>query len=321
MEALRIEDFSRLMGKSSQTIGKMIAQEGYKTLKKGSKRFVPPEIARKILDRYKSVKKGHPEDPMVISLFNVKSQEGKTSIAIEIAEGMSRLGFKTLAIDLDPQAELTKSFMGKHFTPKNTLYDYINEDCEPDDIFIKIGPHLDLMPSSLKDAVINNVFSEERVYEFFFNVILEYYSNYDVVVIDYSPHMGHVTKPALVFTNLILSPITGEKYGTAGAEQTLRVLDVMFQKKAKYRQRPCHKFVLNKVDHTDISKIKGLLKKKYISENLYPVLISENEKLEKTLSQGGSVFDTKKPEHKSDLLSLISSLIRKEDGLDIIHSR
>lgn len=48
-----------------------------------------------------------------VALFNDKSDVGKTTLAYHLAHMMSRLGVRVLAVDLDPQANLTAHFLGE----------------------------------------------------------------------------------------------------------------------------------------------------------------------------------------------------------------
>ena len=48
---------------------------------------------------------------IVVSLINMKGGVGKTTLATQIAHAADNLNFRTLAIDLDPQSNLSQSLM------------------------------------------------------------------------------------------------------------------------------------------------------------------------------------------------------------------
>ena len=46
-----------------------------------------------------------------IAFFNNKGGVGKTTLAYHLAHMLPRLGYPTVAVDLDPQANLTSAFL------------------------------------------------------------------------------------------------------------------------------------------------------------------------------------------------------------------
>lgn len=51
-----------------------------------------------------------PMNPPVVTFFNNKGGVGKTSLVYHLSWMLSELGFNVLAVDLDPQANLTAAF-------------------------------------------------------------------------------------------------------------------------------------------------------------------------------------------------------------------
>ncbi len=53
------------------------------------------------------------ERPVCVSMINMKGGVGKTTIAALLCRYASALNLNVLAIDLDPQANLSQTFMGE----------------------------------------------------------------------------------------------------------------------------------------------------------------------------------------------------------------
>ena len=48
---------------------------------------------------------------IVVSLINMKGGVGKTTLAAQLAHAADKRNFRTLAVDLDPQANLSQSLL------------------------------------------------------------------------------------------------------------------------------------------------------------------------------------------------------------------
>ena len=69
----------------------------------------------------------------VVSIINYKGGVGKTTITSNLAAGLATKGYKVLAIDLDPQSNLTFSFVGiddwkEKYSEKKTIRNWFKEN-------------------------------------------------------------------------------------------------------------------------------------------------------------------------------------------------
>lgn len=153
----------------------------------------------------------------VITVINFKGGSGKTTTAAHLAQKLALDGYRTLAIDLDPQASLS-ALHG--YQPEfdllegGTLYDAIRYDAPlPLRSVIQPSyfPRLDIIPGNLELMEFEHETPRAiaaRSGELFFtrigDTLAEVESDYDVVVIDCPPQLGFLTMSALSAATAVL---------------------------------------------------------------------------------------------------------------------
>jgi chromosome partitioning protein len=191
-----------------------------------------------------------------ISIINYKGGVGKTTLAANLASELAYRGKKVLAIDLDPQANLTFSFYDvdtwrrnyeRNKTIKNWYDAFIDEDLDldlselignPDRInsIIKNGKldlicsHLGLINIDLELATRlggatprQNRNNFLRVYSRLKNGLKSLgEKSYDIVIIDCPPNFNIVTRNALVASDAYMVPAKPDYLSTLGIDQLRR---------------------------------------------------------------------------------------------------
>jgi len=172
----------------------------------------------------------------VVTVANFKGGVGKTSAAIHLAQYFALKGYRTLALDLDPQASLTTLF---GFLPDSDIPDdatalaYFSGDVRSLRPAIR-RTHwhgLDLIPANLalSDAEFSlaNRVSRESGFVFYHplaSALQEIADDYDIVVIDTPPAQGFITMNALFAATGLLVPLTPAMMDFASAGLFLRML-------------------------------------------------------------------------------------------------
>lgn len=174
---------------------------------------------------------------VVVSLINMKGGVGKTTLAAQLAHAADKRDLRTLAIDLDPQANLSQALMGaksyvKHLNDKkptvvNVFEQYLPptittpspSKIEIDQIVVKkVGywsdTTLDLIPSRLELAqTLKNPTGKERRLA---KALSKISSNYDLILIDCAPTESILTEAAYHCSRYALVPVKPEFLATIG---------------------------------------------------------------------------------------------------------
>ena len=172
----------------------------------------------------------------IIGVMNFKGGSGKTTTAAHLAQRLALLGYRVLAIDLDPQASLTAlhGVQPEIDIPEGgTLYDAIRYDapCSIRDVIRPTYiPGLDLIPGNLELMEFEHdtprALSSGNAGLFFFRVreaLAQVDDDYDIVVIDCPPQLGFLTMSALWAATGVLVTIHPEMLDVMSMSQFLRM--------------------------------------------------------------------------------------------------
>ncbi|KPN63844.1 chromosome partitioning protein [Aliiroseovarius crassostreae] len=171
------------------------------------------------------------DDLQIIQLMNFKGGSAKSTSAIHLCHYLALAGYKTLAIDLDPQGSMT-GFFGIQTELEfdgNSIYDAIKYD-DPAPMSECIAktyfPNLDLAPARLilSEFETETAVNAGRGISFFdrlTNAIQSVEADYDVVIIDSPPSLGFLTLAGLYAATAVLVPMTPSMLDLASTQQFL----------------------------------------------------------------------------------------------------
>jgi chromosome partitioning protein len=190
------------------------------------------------------------EHLQVIAVTNFKGGSGKTTTAAHVAQHFAMRGYRTLAIDLDPQASLSALFgLQPEFDlqDNDTLYGAIryDEQRRPLSEIIRktYFPGLDVVPGNLELQEFEHdtprVLAERSrgTGRMFFSRIAAALASvehdYDVAILDCPPSLGFLTLSALCAARSVLVTIHPQMLDVASMSQFLQMtaslLDVVEQ--------------------------------------------------------------------------------------------
>ena len=228
----------------------------------------------------------------IIAFTNQKGGVGKSTTAVNVSAYLSSYGYKTLLIDLNPQSNSTSGLGVNPSDVKQSIYDILIHDSEPDEIILDTAyKDLKILPSSIQLAgaeveLVSSLKREFRLKE----AINKIEKDYDFMLIDCPPALGLLTINALTAAREVIIPIQCEYYALEGLGQLLNTINLV------------------KKNLNDELKIKGAIMtmydpriklaeqvieevKNYFSEKVYKTVIPRNVRLSEAPSYGKPIME------------------------------
>lgn len=163
------------------------------------------------------------------SIVNQKGGVGKTTTAINLASFLSEQQFKTLLIDMDPQANATSGIgLRQDKIEQNIYHVLIDPKAVTHALYPTAFDNLHIIPSSrdlagaeieIVDFVSRETLLKER--------LRALKSHYDFIIIDCPPSLGLLTLNALIASDKTIIPVQCEYFaleGLAGLLSTIQLV-------------------------------------------------------------------------------------------------
>lgn len=159
----------------------------------------------------------------VISIANQKGGVAKTTTAGALATGLKKRGFKVLAIDLDPQGNLSDS-VGADANNLAGIYEVLKREISPNDAIQKLAS-FDIIPANIMLAGAEQELSQTGKEHRLKETILPIVHDYDFIVIDTPPALGVLTVNAFTFSDEVIIPTTAGIFAAKGISQLYETIN------------------------------------------------------------------------------------------------
>lgn len=172
--------------------------------------------------------------PVCISVINMKGGVGKTTIAAMLGRHAALKGNRVLAIDLDPQANLSQALMGKQgyrrflddkspsivevfggYQPPTSSSSSASALAISDVVRSANNPNLKVIPSrfDFSDNLISAITPDPRCLA---RLIANHFQDQDLILVDCAPTESIFTQAAYHASRYILVPVRPEFFATIG---------------------------------------------------------------------------------------------------------
>jgi chromosome partitioning protein len=216
---------------------------------------------------------------------------GKTTSSINLAAAFAFMGYKTLLIDMDPQANSTVTFVDKN-AQKYSVYDLLeNASLKFEDVVQNSSIiNLSLLPASIALAKLESKLVGEIDGHFRLKDKLDTFKyKFDFIIIDTPPTLGLITINSFVAATHLIIPIQSSYFALEGTDDLLETFE-----KVRARSNPGLALLGVLITLYDkrivIAQDSEAHIRKLFSDRVFKTIISKSVRLEESPAYKESIF-------------------------------
>jgi chromosome partitioning protein len=245
---------------------------------------------------------------ITIAVLSQKGGTGKTTTVRTLTDVLSRVGVDVLAVDLDPQGNLSDYFdVPADADP--TIADVLAGRVKAAD-----AVHGGVIPANLglaeAELVLGGKMGREMTLR---RALRDVGRRHDVILIDCPPALGLLTVNAVVAADYALISTEAQYFSLQGVEQALEIIEL-----AKENLHPDLEWlgvVLNIADLRTIHSREALTQlRERFGERVFDAVVRQSIRYAETAERGVSILDYR-PELGDDYLALASEVLGRV-GMD-----
>ncbi|MEZ6185160.1 MAG: ParA family protein [Planctomycetota bacterium] len=172
----------------------------------------------------------------ILSVANQKGGVAKTTTALSLATSLAQQGFRVLAVDMDPQENLTAGFGVELEADDLSLFEVLARRGTVADAALPIElpgvETLHLLPAGPRlaqaEAELLGQVGFDELLKFKLRAVQE---AYDYVVLDCPPSLGALTINALGASQLVVVPVQCEFFSARGVAKLMEVVELVQERR------------------------------------------------------------------------------------------
>ena len=228
----------------------------------------------------------------IISVANQKGGVGKTTTTVNLGACLASLGKKVLLVDMDAQGNATSGVGIRKPDVTKDIYDVLVNELPIDEAtLITEHENLSIVPATLQlagaEIALTSMMARESRLK---GSLAEVSSQYDYILIDCPPSLGHLTINSFTASDSILIPVQCEYYALEGLSQLLNTVRLV--QKHFNPELEIEGVLLTMYDaRTNLGNEVVEEVRKYFREKVYETIIPRNIRLSEAPSHGKPIID------------------------------
>lgn len=266
----------------------------------------------------------------IVSFINMKGGVGKTTLCVNIAYALSKLGSKVLLIDLDPQFNTTQHFLndieykeikmkksptifnifinGGNITPVS-VFSEDKDEIDFEDCIYEHTENLHLIPGDLDlirlefmdrgaELILRNFLDEHKLSDM-----------YDYILIDCPPTNSLWTTSALLASEYYLIPVKPDFLSTLGLNLFITMVKKVSKKFGhKLKSAGVIFTMVRRTNHAD-KTMNEIAENAGVGSDVYENNIRLSTKIAKAPAKREFIFDL--PDHGKDIRAISREFVRR----------